>query len=340
MSKPSILLIYTGGTIGMMREPETGVLRPFELGRLLETVPELKGFHIALTTESFEQPIDSSDMHPQEWIFLATLVQKHYNDYDGFVILHGSDTMAYTASALSFMLDGLKKPVVLTGSQLPIGQVRTDGRENLAGAIEIAALSKNGRAEIPEVCIFFGGLLLRGNRAVKRSTEDLEAFYSPNFEPLARAGVHWHIQHNNIWTSRATNLKVSKQLDASIGVVHLFPGLQRTAVTPLMDAGLRAIVLRTFGSGNAFTDPWFLDIIARAVADGKVVVNISQCFSGGVVQGKYATSVGLQKAGVLSGGDMTFEAAVAKLMVLLGNSKNAGDIADQFMKNLKGERTL
>lgn len=323
----------------MMRDPETDALRPFALPQLLQTVPELRGFNIELNSESFSKPIDSSDMRPEHWVKLAQAVYQNRDRFDGFVILHGSDTMAYTASALSFMLDGLRKPVVLTGSQLPIGQVRTDGRENLAGAIEIASMKSYGNALIPEVSIFFGSLLIRGNRAVKKSTEELDAFASPNFAPLARAGVHWQVNKTAILPQPVSQLCLHSNLAPEIGVIHLFPGIHQKAVNAILNAGLKGIVLRSFGSGNAHTDKHFLTALSKAVQSGTVVVNVSQCLSGGVVQGKYETSLGLIDSGVLSGGDMTFEAAVTKLMHLLGRYDSISDVSKYFLMNLKGERT-
>ena len=336
--RPNILLIYTGGTIGMIRDVKTGQLKPFNFSRLMDEVPELSKFNIDIHTHSFEQPIDSSDMQPETWIALAKLIEKNYNRHDGFVILHGSDTMAHTASALSFMLENLSKPVVLTGSQLPIGTIRTDGKENLITAIEIAAAQKKGKAIVPEVCIYFEYSLYRGNRSNKFNAEHFRAFQSANYPLLAEAGVHINYNHAAIQPASRHKLKVHTALDRHVAILKMFPGITPEVVNAVLSAPrVKAIVLETYGSGNVTTQQWFIDALAAAIKKGRIILNITQCAAGRVEQGRYQTSAQLQKIGVIGGADMTTEAAVIKLMFLLGSrSKN---ITKQLTQSLRGEFT-
>jgi L-asparaginase len=334
----SILLIYTGGTIGMVRDEETGALKVFDFASLMKEIPEIKKFAHQLETYSFETPIDSSNMLPENWIHLGQTIYDNYEKYDGFVILHGSDTMAYTASALSFMLENLSKPVILTGSQLPIGEVRTDAKENLLTAIEIASTYKNGKAVVPEVAIYFEYDLYRGNRATKSNAEDFEAFTSPNYPILAQAGVSLKFHSNEIYQANTKTLKLNKVLDNNIITIKLFPGITEQYLFAVINTiGLKAIVLETYGAGNGSTQIWFIDLIIEALKRGIIVLNISQCAGGTVTQGKYETSSAFEKIGVVSGKDMTYEAAVTKLMYLLGTGLSHDQIKVLLQQSLRGE---
>jgi L-asparaginase len=336
--RPNILLIYTGGTIGMIRDPKSGQLKPFNFSRLLDEVPEISKFNVDIHTHSFAKPIDSSDMQPEIWVELAELIGKNYSKHDGFVILHGSDTMAHTASALSFMLENLSKPVVLTGSQLPIGTIRTDGKENLITAIEIAAAQKNGKAIVPEVCIYFEYSLYRGNRSNKFNAEHFRAFQSANYPLLAEAGVHINYNTAHIAVSAKRKLKVHTALDRNVAILKMFPGITPEVVNAVLGADkVKAIVLETYGSGNVTTEKWFIDSLGAAIKKGRIILNVTQCAAGRVEQGRYQTSAQLEKIGVIGGADMTTEAAVIKLMFLLGQkSKN---IRKELTRSLRGELT-
>lgn len=338
-NRASILMIYTGGTIGMVSNPESGMLEPFEFDHLYRQVPELKSFDIDLTVHSFDHPLDSSDMHPDVWAKLAEEIYDNYNDYDGFVILHGSDTMAFTASALSFMLQGLNKPVVLTGSQLPVGVIRTDGKENLITSIEIAAAkNEDGQPIIREVCIYFEYQLLRGNRTTKISASHFDAFASPNYPILAEAGVEidYNAQYLMPLTGEALKLKTS--LDNRIALIKLFPGMRADFLKSITtNQSIRGVVLETFGSGNAPTAPWFLSMVNDWIDEGKSVVNITQCYKGDVVLGKYLNSSAFKEMGVISGRDLTTEGAVTKMMYALGQSESHDEVASIMGKNLVGE---
>lgn len=335
----SILIIYTGGTIGMKQNPETGALIPFNFNQIEVEVPELKKFHYKLNTISFTPPVDSSDISPEFWVKLVETIQENYKKYDGFVILHGTDTMSFTASALSFMLQNLDKPVILTGSQLPIGMLRTDGKENLISAIEIAAASRNDQPLVPEVCIFFENRLFRGNRTTKHNAEHFNAFRSDNYPPLAEAGIN--IKYNFAYIHYPTNkrdLIIHTNLDNSIGVLKLFPGITPQFVDVVLNAqNVKAIILETFGSGNAPSQPWFLDAIKKAVDKGIVILNVTQCHAGSVDMDKYENGLILKNVGVISGFDITFEAAVAKLMLLLGKKLPSETIKQEIVKSMSGE---
>lgn len=336
--KSKVLLIYTGGTIGMMHDPITGSLTPFNFKSLTSQIPELKKFDIELSSISFKHPIDSSNMHPEIWIQLVEIIQKNYNTYDGFVLLHGSDTMSFTASALSFMLENLTKPIVLTGSQLPIGTIRTDGKENLITSIEIAAAKIKGKPVISEVCIYFEYKLYRGNRTLKFNSEHFDAFKSPNYPHLAEAGVEISYNHAVIAKPASKALKVHKQLNNDIAVLHLFPGISKKITTTILKTpGIKAVVILTFGAGNATTKEWFLNEIEGAIKHGIIVLNVTQCLQGKVIQGMYQTSSKLKQIGVVSGQDMTFESAVTKLMFLLGQKLSNQQIKKLLETNLRGE---
>ena len=340
--KRRILIIYTGGTIGMIRNPETGSLRPIDFENLRQHVPELHEFDYEIQSHQFQPPIDSSDMCPELWAQLVGIIAQSYDDFDGFVVLHGTDTMAYTASALSFMLQGLAKPVVFTGSQLPIGVLRTDGKENLINAIEYAAAAHpDGRAIVPEVSVCFGQHLYRGNRVTKCSAEQFNAFTSYNFPPLATAGVNINYNLPLILPPQTAGLSPQYKLDNAVIAITLFPGIRPEIIRHVFALpDIQSIVLRTFGSGNAPQQTWLTDAIRSATAQGKTVVNITQCDAGAVAMGLYETGNHLQKAGVVSGGDMTVECAVTKLMYLLGRGLPASEVRRLMGEPLAGEISL
>lgn len=322
----------------MMQDASTGSLKPFDFKHLTNEVPELKRLNVKLDAVSFKKPIDSSNMHPQVWVEIAEIIEKNYDKHDGFVILHGSDTMAYTASALSFMLENLTKPVILTGSQLPIGIIRTDGKENLITAIEIAAAKHKGKPMVPEVAIYFEYELYRGNRTLKYNSAHFDAFRSPNYPVLAEAGVNIEYNHNAIRAASKKKLQLHKKLENDIAVLYLFPGISKKITSTIINTpGIKAIVLLTFGAGNASTEKWFIDELKSAIKKGIIIYNVTQCLEGSVIQGKYETSTQLKNIGVISGEDITTEAAITKLMYLLGNSKSAAEVKKLLSKDLRGE---
>lgn len=340
----SVLLVYTGGTIGMVEDQKTGALEAFNFEQISKAVPELQRFNYTIDTIQFTNPIDSSDMTPDHWVKMAEIVRDNYDKYDGFVILHGTDTMAFTASALSFMLENLTKPVVLTGSQLPIGKLRTDGKENLITAIEIAAdANEDGSAKIPEVVIFFDSQLMRGNRTFKINAENFNAFTSRNYPVLAHAGIHIkyagseHILKPKKGAPFITHLK----LDPNVVVFSVFPGIREDLVRHILATpGLKGVVFRTFGSGNAPQLPWFVDALKEAVDRGIVIVNVTQCATGAVEMERYETGRQLLEAGVISGHDSTVEAALTKLMLLFGENYEPGKIRNLMHTSLAGEITV
>ena len=336
----NVLIIYTGGTIGMINDPKTGVLVPFNFEQITDHVPELKRLKYKLTVHSFDPLIDSSNMSPEIYKELALRIQRDYDQYDGFVILHGSDTMSYTASALSFMIENLDKPVIFTGSQLPVNGIRTDAKENLITALEIAAEKRKGKAMVPEVCIYFDYKLFRGNRSFKYNSEKFEAFRSPNYPILAEAGVYLKFNRNYILKPNSEPVKFHTKLDSAIGILKLYPGISPEIVRAALSADCKAVIMETFGSGNTSTEKWFLDLLRGAIKDGKLILNISQCKVGTVELGRYETSRELREMGVVSGYDMTFEAAVTKLMYLLGNFKSNKKIAEYLETDLRGELTV
>jgi L-asparaginase len=335
----SILIIYTGGTIGMVHDPQRSSLVPIDFRHISDHVPELRKFGYDLHSISFDPVQDSSNIDPGVWVKIAEIIEENYNDFDGFVILHGTDTMAYTASALSFMLENLGKPVILTGSQLPIGLLRTDGRENLITAIEIAAAMENGSPAVPEVCIFFDNKLTRGNRTTKMSAEHFDAFYSPNYHPLAEVGLHLKYYNNLIRNpDKEQKLIVHKGFDSNVAILKLFPGINRKLVNAITKTeGLRGLIIETYGSGNAPTYQWFLDDLKQYIDNGGIIFNVTQCHGGSVEMGLYETSRQMLAAGVVSGKDITSEASVTKLMHLLGRYSSKEKVVQSLNISLAGE---
>jgi L-asparaginase len=334
----SILIIYTGGTIGMVLDPETGSLVPIDFRHITDHVPELRKFGYELHSVSFDPVKDSSNIDPCIWVKLAKTIEESYDMYDGFVVLHGSDTMAYTASALSFMLENLRKPVIITGSQLPIGLLRTDGREHLITAIEIAAAKENNQPIVPEVCIYFDNKLTRGNRTTKMSAEHFDAFDSPNYQPLAEVGLHLKFFNNLIrYPVKDHNLTLHKSFDTNVAILKLFPGINQKFVQSVLNTeGLRALIIETYGSGNAPTH-WLLDDLKLYIDKGGIVLNVTQCHGGSVEMGLYETSRQMLSFGVISGKDITTEGSVTKLMHLLGRYSSRDKVIESLNKSLAGE---
>ena len=336
---PKILLIYTGGTIGMVRDEVSGGLRPFDFDNILANLPEAHSIHCSLDTYAFDHLLDSSNISPANWVEIASVVRDRYEAYDGFVVLHGTDTMAYTTSALSFMLSGLSKPVIFTGSQLPIGHLRTDAKENLITSIELASLTgEDGQPVVREVCLYFQHELYRGNRCTKINAEQFSAFASPNYPPLAHSGVHLTVDKDLLLPRSYASFSLDAHLETEILMLHIFPGIRPEMVHYLLDyPDLRGVILLTFGSGNAPDSAEFLAAIEHVIARDIPVVNITQCIKGAVNQGDYQVSESLLRAGVISGRDMTKEAALAKMMHLLGHHYGVDEIRHYMQKSLRGE---
>lgn len=342
MSTKSVLIIYTGGTIGMVNDPETGALCPFNFEQIAKAVPEIKEFEFSIDSYTLPEIIDSSDLKPEIWADLCQIILENYDKYCGFVILHGTDTMAYSASALSFMLDNLAKPVVFTGSQLPIGTIRTDGRENLIAALEIAAAAIEGKAVVPEVCILFGDKLFRGNRTTKNDAENFDAFKSFNYPPLAEIGIHIHYNYAAIdYSCKTEPISAYTGMNTNIAILRLFPGIRSELMDAIINTpGLKGIILETYGSGNAPTDGRFLEKIKKASDKGLIIYNVTQCQGGTVEMGRYETSRELLNYGVSSGYDITTEAAVCKMMHLLEKYDDANEIKKYLNSSMKGEITV
>ncbi len=337
----AVLIIYTGGTLGMAYDAQ-GALVPFNFGQILEKIPNLNNLNISITVISFPEPIDSSNINLQHWVDMAYIIYENYDTYDGFVVLHGTDTMAYSASMLSYMLKGLNKPVIFTGAQLPISEMRSDARENLMTSLEIAITKANGKPVVPEVCIFFNHTLLRGNRSKKVQSVHFDAFESENYPALAESGIIIDYNYAAIRPhEEGKQLRYFNQLDNQVMVIKLFPGITQNVIESCIKMKrLKGIILETYGSGNSPSEPWFLNLMEKAVEKGLFVLNVSQCNGGRVIQGRYQTSKDLKRIGVLSGGDITTEAAVTKMMFLLANEPDENEIKRKLITPLAGEMSV
>ncbi|MEX2594717.1 MAG: asparaginase [Anditalea sp.] len=334
----SILIIYTGGTLGMAYN-SVGALIPFNFSQILEKIPNVTSMNVTITVISFPEPIDSSNVNMQHWIDMAYIIYENYDTYDGFVVLHGTDTMAYSASMLSYMLKGLSKPVIFTGAQLPISAMRSDARENLMTSLEIAVSKADGKPIVPEVCIFFNHMLLRGNRAKKVQSVHFDAFESENYPALAEAGIVIDYNYTAIKPFKeGLQLRYLNKLDNNVMILKLFPGITPQILDSCFNIeGLRGVVLETYGSGNSPSEAWFIKSLERAIKKGIIILNVSQVNGGRVIQGRYQTSRDLKRMGVLSGGDITTEAAITKMMFLLGNENDEQEVRKKLVTPLAGE---
>jgi len=338
-TQQSLLIIYTGGTIGMVEDPSDMSLKPIDFNHISKEIPELKKINHELHWISLDPIVDSSDIKPDNWELMAETVFKNYLIYDGFIFLHGTDTMAYSASALSFHLENLAKPVIFTGSQLPIGAIRTDGRENLISAIEIAAVQNNKGPMVPGVSIYFENKLFQGNRSTKYSAENFNAFVSPNYPIIAESGVYLKFSEENIHYPKSNKkLILHKKFNPNVGILKIFPGITKEFVEPILkNKHIRAIVLESFGAGNTTTENWFIKLIQSFISSGGIVLNVTQCLAGKVDQGRYETSIELKKAGVIGGSNITTEAALTKLMCLLGQNISTKKITGHLNNSIIGE---
>ena len=338
--KPNILIVYTGGTIGMVKDYKTKALKVFDFSQIVDKIPELKQLECHIDSLSFEELIDSSNMNTGYYVQIAETIEANYEKYDGFVVLTGSDTMSYISSAISFMFENLQKPIIFTGSQLPIGDLRTDAKENLITTIEIAAAKKNGKPIISEVGLYFEYKLYRANRTTKINAEQFEAFTSMNYPPLAESGVHLNFNEHLLHSQKdiVEKLVVRKKLDTNIAILKLFPGITKNVVESILNIkGLKGVVLETYGAGNALTQEWFLNLLKISIRNGIQIVNVTQCVGGSVILGHYETSVALKEIGVVNGKDITTESAIAKLMYLLGENLESKSFKMFFERSLRGE---
>lgn len=339
-NKPNILIVYTGGTIGMVKDYKTKALKVFDFSQIVDKIPELKQLDCHIDSLSFEDLIDSSNMNTDYYVQIAETIEANYEKYDGFVILTGSDTMSYISSAISFMFENLQKPIIFTGSQLPIGDLRTDAKENLITTIEIAAARKNGKPIISEVGLYFEYKLYRANRTTKINAAQFEAFTSMNYPPLAESGVHLNFNESLLHSQKesAKKLVVRKKLDTNIAILKLFPGITKNVVESILQIqNLKGVVLETYGAGNALTQAWFLDVLKTSIQNGIQIVNVTQCVGGSVILGHYETSVAMKEIGIVNGKDITSESAIAKLMYLLGENLGGKSFKRLFERSLRGE---
>jgi|TARA_B110000967_G_scaffold208737_1_gene261968 L-asparaginase len=338
--KPNILIVYTGGTIGMIKDYKTKALKAFDFSQIIENIPELEQLNCNIKSISFDEPIDSSNMNTSYYKDIAEIIEVNYKKYDGFVVLTGSDTMSYISSAISFMFENLQKPIIFTGSQLPIGDLRTDAKENLITSIEIACSQKDNKPVISEVCLYFEYKLYRANRTTKINAEQFEAFTSMNYPPLAESGVHLNFNEYYIYKPKVEikELVVRKTLINDIVILKLFPGITEKVVYSILNVNsLRGVILETYGAGNSINKPWFLNQLQAAISKNIKIINVTQCSGGSVMQGHYETSVGLKEIGVIGGKDITTESAIAKLMYLLNENLSLKEFTFYFEKSLRGE---
>jgi L-asparaginase len=337
--KTKVLLVYTGGTIGMVKDYETQSLKPFDFENLLKQIPELHLIDCEIGFTSFEIPIDSSDMSPNHWVDLAKIIEENYHQYDGFVILHGTDTMAYSASALSFMIEGLQKPIIFTGSQLPVGDLRTDAKENLITSIHFASLKEKGQPKISEVCIYFEYKLFRANRTTKMSAENFDAFSSPDYQELGESGIHLVI-HDHALRKEDPSIpfSINYDLDTNLGLMKIFPGMQRELIESILATpNMKALIIEAFGSGNVFSFDWFKDLLRQKSKEGLIFIINTQCAAGMVELGRYETSEIFKEINALSGHDLTTEASVCKTIHLLGQNLKIEKFKELYEANLRGE---